>query len=97
MPAIPFFSTAVGINVILAYIFALLLLYLVARLVLTSFRRTGKFFLRAGAFMLAIIVCNGIGKYWGYHIPLNLVTILLPALLGFPGFLLVALLQFLFF
>lgn len=97
MPRIPLFSAPTGINVVIAYLFALFLLYLVARLLLGSGRAGGKLLARAGLTALAIIALNTVGPLVGYRLPLNPVTILLPTLLGLPGFVLVTLLQYLMF
>jgi inhibitor of the pro-sigma K processing machinery len=83
--------------VVIAFVFALILVYLVFRLLLTPFRRAGKLLLRAGVAAVALILVNLIGSRFGYSVPLNLVTVLIPALLGLPGFFLVSLLQFLLF
>lgn len=97
MPRIALFPSSPGINVVLAYIFALLLLYLVARLLLRANLAGGKLLLRAGLTVFAVILLNGVGSLIGYRLPLNPVTILVPTLLGLPGFALVALLQYLLF
>ncbi|NLY54379.1 MAG: hypothetical protein GX060_07170 [Firmicutes bacterium] len=97
MPRIPLFSGSVSINVIVAYLFTLILLYLVAGPLLGLSRRSGKFLARSALTTLAIIGINLVGGLVGYRVPLNLVTILIPTILGFPGFALVTLLQYLLF
>jgi inhibitor of the pro-sigma K processing machinery len=97
MPRIPLFSASTGLNVVIAYVFALLLLYLIARLLLRAKLAGGKLLGRAGLTVLAVILLNGVGSLIGYHLPLNPVTILIPTILGLPGFALVALLQYLLF
>lgn len=97
MPRITLFSATAGMNVVVAYIFALLLLYLIAKFLLGANRAGSKLLLRAGLTTLAIVLLNTLGGLIGYRMPLNLVTILVPAFLGLPGFALVALLQYLLF
>ncbi len=97
MPRIPLFSNLASVNVVVAYLFALFLLYLLARLLLESGRAGGKLLARAGLTTLAIVLLNTVGPLIGYRLPLNPITILLPTFLGFPGFMLVALLQYLLF
>lgn len=97
MPRIPLFSASTSINILIAYVFALLLLYLVARLLLRANFAGGKLFARASLTVLALILVNGVGGLIGYRVPLNLITILVPTALGLPGFALVTLLQYLLF
>ncbi|NLW18080.1 MAG: hypothetical protein GX033_10675 [Firmicutes bacterium] len=97
MPRIALFSGSMNINIVIAYIFALFLLYLIARLLLSANRTGGKLLGRAGLTVMAIILLNAVGTLVGYRVPLNLMTILLPTFLGVPGFALVVLLQYLIF
>ncbi len=97
MPRITLFSANAGINVVIAYVFALFLLYLIARFLLGADRAGGKLLARAGLTVAAIVLLNGVGGLMGYRLPLNLVTILIPTFLGVPGFALVALMQYLLF
>ena len=97
MPRITLFSATTGINIVIAYVFALLFLYLLARLLLGPNRSSGKLLARAGLTTVGIVLLNVIGSLIGFRIPLNLVTILVPTFLGLPGFALVALLQYLLF
>lgn len=97
MPTISLFGSAASVNVVIAFVFALVLLYLVLRLILVPFRKSGSAMLRVGVSALCLIAVNLIGGRFGYAVPLNLVTILIPAVLGVPGFLLAALMQFLIF
>lgn len=97
MPSIPLFGSAVSVNVVIAFVFALILLYLVLRLLLTPFHKAGRLLLRLGLTTAALVTINLVGGRFGYGVPLNLVTVLLPASLGVPGLFLVALMQFLLF
>ena len=97
MPRITLFSASTGINIVIAYVFALLFLYLLARMLLGPHRSTGKLLARAGLTTFSIVLLNVIGGLVGFRIPLNLVTVLVPTFLGLPGFALVALLQYLLF
>jgi inhibitor of the pro-sigma K processing machinery len=97
LSSISLFGSAASINVIIAFVFALILLYLVLRLILSSLRNAGRMLLRVGVSALALILVNLIGSRFGYAVPLNLVTVLLPTALGVPGFFLATLLQFLLF
>ena len=47
--------------------------------------------------LAVVVLCftGMIGEYWGIHLPINPVTVLLIAILGLPGLLLVAVLYML--
>ena len=87
-----------GLNMVLAYIFALLCLYLLALLLLGKNRLALRRLLGRAALVTALIFAvNFLGVLTGFRMPLNLVTILVPVFLGVPGFVMVALLQYLIF
>jgi len=97
MPTISLFGSAASVNVIIAFLFGLVLLYLLFRLILVPFRSSGRVLMRVGVSALCLVAVNLIGGRFGYAVPLNLVTVLIPALLGVPGFFLATLMQFLIF
>lgn len=97
VPSVSLFGSAASVNVVIAFVFALILLYLVLRLLLTPFHKAGRLLLRLGVTTAALVVINLVGGRFGYGVPLNLITVLLPASLGVPGLFLVALMQFLLF
>lgn len=97
MPSISLFGSAASLNVVVAFIFALVMVYLLFRLLLSPLRKAGKLFLRVGVAGAALILVNLVGARFGYAVPLNLVTVSLAAALGIPGFFLVTLMQFLLF
>ena len=55
----------------------------------------GGYLLRGVGSLAFLIAVNFIGRPLGYGIPINLITVLLPSILGLPGLALVSLLQFL--
>lgn len=87
------FGQTQSINVLIAFGFAIVLVYLVGALIVSS-RLKGKFLVRLGASALFIFAVNILGGLWGFAIPLNPITVLIPAVAGIPGFLLVLALQF---
>lgn len=95
MPSISLFGSAVTLNVIVAFLFALIMIFLLARLLVSPLRGFGRYVLRVGIVTVVIIVINAAGQFVGFAMPLNLVTIAIPTVLGVPGLVMVALLQFL--
>lgn len=89
-------------NLILAYAGGLLLLYFVGKLFLFPARLFGRLIGNAilGGIVLLLINWTGsmlanVGAGFTFHLPLNLFTALIVGLLGVPGVLLIALLQWL--
>jgi len=89
MPMIPQHS-------ILFVLFAILVIILIARLATAPVQAMLKLLLNSVAAVILLCFIGMIGEYWGIHLPINPVTILLIAILGLPGLLLVAVLHFLF-
>lgn len=84
------------IGVILATLLLMVILFIIIRLLLGPLKVITRLFINSGIAFLALIVLNFAGIYLGYHIPINLVSIISIGILGFPGFALVAFLSFLF-
>ncbi len=97
MPSISLFGSAITVNVIIAFAFALILVFLLARLLISPFRGAGRYVLKLGTAAAAIMLINVAAPYTGFTVPLNPVTIVASAVLGFPGLVMVAVLQFLVF
>ena len=77
-------------------VFAIVVILLIARLATAPVQAMLKLLLNSVVAVILLCFIGMIGEYWGIHLPINPVTILLIAILGFPGLLLVAVLHFLF-
>jgi len=84
------------IGVILATLLLLAVLYIIIRLVLGPLKIITRFFINCGIALIALIVVNFIGRYTGFHLPVNPVSVMSVGILGVPGFILIAFLSFLF-
>lgn len=84
------------IGVILATLLLLIVLFLIVRLILGPLKILTRFFLNCGIALLILVVINFMGNYMGFHIPVNPISVMGIGVLGFPGFILVAFLSFLF-
>lgn len=80
---------------ILFVFFAILLIILIARLATAPVQTMLKLLINSVSAVLLLCFVGMIGQYWGVHLPINAMTILLIAVLGLPGLLLVAVLHFL--
>jgi len=84
------------LRVIVAYLFGLGLLYLIARLLALPVRIVVRLVVNvlAGALLLAVV--NFLGRsVLGVYVPINPVTALVAGLLGLPGVALLVALQYL--
>ena len=77
-------------------VFAIVVILLIARLATAPVQAMLKLLINSVAAVVLLCFVGMIGEYWGVHLPINPVTILLIAVLGLPGLLLVAVLHFLF-
>lgn len=89
MPSIP--GLVWDWNVIIAFVFGILLLYLIGRLFLMPIRLILKLVYNAiiGGIMLWVV--NFIGGYFDFTIAINPITALVAGFLGLPGVILLIL------
>lgn len=76
--------------------FAIVVIILIARLATAPVQAMLKLLINSVVAVVLLCFIGMIGEYWGVHLPINPITILLIAILGLPGLLLVALLHFIF-
>ncbi len=84
------------IGVIFATLLLLLVLYLIIRLILGPLKILTRFLINCGLALAILVGCNFVGQYLGFHLPINLISVLSLGILGVPGFLLVSFLTYLF-
>jgi inhibitor of the pro-sigma K processing machinery len=88
----PFVPAALGeFNVILAYLFGIVLIYLVGRMFLMPIRLVFRLIYNGliGGVMLWLL--NYVGAHFDFSIAINPVTALIAGFLGLPGVVLLAL------
>jgi inhibitor of the pro-sigma K processing machinery len=81
------------VNVVIAFVLGLLLIYLIGRVMVIPLRLVWKLVFNAfvGGFVLWLI--NGVGYYINLHIPLNPITALTVGFLGIPGIIILIVIQ----
>jgi inhibitor of the pro-sigma K processing machinery len=86
-------TSGVDLNLVIAFIFGLLLLYLLVRVLYLPLRIFLKLLGNAlvGGILLAIF--NAVGSLWGLTIGINVFTAFLTGILGIPGIILLLILQ----
>lgn len=85
--------SGLDLNLIVAFVFGLLLLYLLVRVLYLPLRLFLKLLGNAlvGGIILAIF--NAVGSLWGLTIGINVITAFVTGILGIPGIILLLVLQ----
>lgn len=84
----------IGINVILAYAFGLILLYIIGWLLIIPIKIIIRFIINGVIGGVMLIIANFIGNFIGFNIGINPITALIAGFLGIPGVILLIILQF---
>ncbi|WP_132246135.1 pro-sigmaK processing inhibitor BofA family protein [Marinisporobacter balticus] len=85
----------IELNIILAYAFGLILLYIVGYILLIPIKWTMKLMYNGIIGGIVLILLNLIGSFWNIHIAINPITALIAGILGVPGVVLMVVLQYL--
>lgn len=83
-------------NAILAYVFGLILLYLIGWFLLAPLKIVGKLVYNSVLGGIILVLINFFGGFIGIHIGVNPLTALLVGVLGVPGIALLLILQLVF-
>lgn len=83
-----------GIDVIFAYIFGIMMLFLVAKLLLIPLKIVWRLGINAIVGGIALLIINFIGGFFGLKIDINIITALVTGILGAPGVVMILILQY---
>ncbi len=83
------------INVIIAALFLLVILYIIAQVFIKPFKLLWKVLINSGIGLILLIAANYFASYFNFYIPVNIITILTAGFLGVPGILLLICFQLL--
>ena len=83
-----------GIEVIFAYVFGIIMLFLVAKLLLIPIKIVWKLAVNAVIGGITLLLINFIGGFFGLYIPINIITALTTGILGVPGVVMILILQY---
>ncbi len=86
---------AMDSNTLLAFLFAIILLYIVGRVLFVPIKFLGRLLMNAVIGGAVLWGLNIFGGAIGIHIGINVVTALIVGFLGIPGVLLLVILQYL--
>ncbi len=83
------------LNMILAGIFLLVVIYIGAQLIMKPLKLISKLIINSLIGILLLLIANYGGSFFGFELPINVITILVAGFLGIPGILLLACFQLL--
>ena len=86
----------IELNVVVAYVFGLIVLYLVGWILLVPLKFVFKLIFNGLIGGIVLLIINLIGGFAGIHIGVNPITALVTGVLGVPGVALLLVLQVLF-
>lgn len=82
-------------NLILAGIFLLIVIYVGAQLVMKPVKLLSKLIINSLIGIILLLLVNYGGSYFGFELPINIITVLVAGFLGIPGILLLVCFQIL--
>ncbi|WP_053954903.1 pro-sigmaK processing inhibitor BofA family protein [Inediibacterium massiliense] len=85
----------IELNILLAYAFGLILLYILGYILLIPIKLIMKFIYNGIVGGIMLVVLNFIGSFLNLHIGINPLTALVAGFLGVPGVILMVVLQYL--
>lgn len=83
------------VNVIMAALFLLVILYIVAQVFLKPIKLLWKLILNSAIGLVLLLIVNYIGAFVSFKIAINIITVLIAGFLGIPGILLLICFQLL--
>jgi len=89
MPELPAFGS--DFNVIVAYLFGIILIYFIGRMLLMPIKLIFRLVYNAVLGGIMLVVLNFVGGYIGFTIGINPITALIAGFLGIPGIILLIL------
>ncbi len=84
---------AIDFNVLIAFVFAALLLYIIARLLLVPIRLIVKLIGNVFIGGVLLVLFNLVGSLFGLNVGINVITALVVGFLGVPGLVMLILIQ----
>jgi inhibitor of the pro-sigma K processing machinery len=83
------------VNVIMAALFLLVILYLVAQVFMKPIKLLWKLLFNSAVGLILLLVVNYIAGYFSFSLPINIITVLVAGFLGLPGIILLICFQLL--
>jgi len=83
------------INIIIAVLFLLVILYIVAQVLMKPIKLLWKLLINSFIGLVLLVVVNYIAAFFAFNIPINIITVLIAGFLGVPGIVLLICFQLL--
>lgn len=83
------------VNVIMAALFLLVILYLVAQVFMKPIKLLWKLLFNSAIGLVLLLIVNYVAGYFDFSLPINIITVLIAGFLGIPGILLLICFQLL--
>ena len=83
-----------GIEVIFAYIFGIIMLFILAKILILPIKIIWKLGVNAFVGGIALLILNFFGGFIGLYIPINIITAVTTGLLGVPGIVMILIIQY---
>ncbi len=83
------------VNIVIAALFMLVIIYLIAQVLLKPIKLLWKLILNSAIGLILLLTINFVGAYFSFILPVNIITILIAGFLGIPGLLLLICFQLL--
>ncbi len=82
-----------GIQILFVILFLILLVFLVGRILFIPLRWVLKLGYNSLLGFISLWIFNLIGSFVDFHLPINIVTVLIAGILGIPGLILLIILR----
>ncbi|MEA1962477.1 MAG: pro-sigmaK processing inhibitor BofA family protein [Bacillota bacterium] len=83
------------VNVIMAALFLLVILFIVAQIMMKPIKLLWKILLNSGIGFVLLLAFNYLGTFFDFSLPVNIITVLITGFMGVPGILLLICFQLL--
>ncbi len=83
------------LNVIIAALFLLIILYIVAQVFIKPVKLLWKLAINSAVGLVLLLLVNYLGAFFDFSLPVNIISVLIAGFLGIPGVLLLICLQLL--
>jgi inhibitor of the pro-sigma K processing machinery len=83
------------INIVIAALFLLVIIFILAQVVLKPIKLLWKLIINSAVGLFLLLIVNYGASYFGFALPVNIITVLVAGFLGIPGILLLVCFQLL--
>ncbi len=83
------------INIVIAALFLLVIIFIVAQVIMKPIKLLWKLIINSAIGLVLLLLVNYGAAYFGFALPINIITVLVAGFLGIPGILLLVCFQLL--